>query len=116
MGVSLSRVYYKINSNFNFLLRKTTALIVISKPSFNLYDLNIYSSNIYNYPMSSIKRPIFKGQKRVFPHRFLTLFLSSNHYMLWSVCLIPLPNHYTSSELLPQRDVLSLFLILEKTN
>ena len=53
--------------------------------------------------MSSVKCPILKGQKRVFFHRFLTLFSSLNHYMLWSKSIIPCHNHNTSSELLLQR-------------
>ena len=56
------------------------------------------------HPMSSIKHPIFKGQKTVFFHCFLTLFSSSNHYMLWSTPIIFPLNHNTSSELYSQRD------------
>ena len=53
--------------------------------------------------MSSIYYPIFKGQKTVFFHRFLTHFPSPNHYMLWSNPIISPPNHNTSSELYSQR-------------
>ena len=56
------------------------------------------------HPMSSIKHPIFKGQKTVFFHCFLTQFSSSNHYMLWSTPIIFPLNHNTSSELYSQRE------------
>ncbi len=50
------------------------------------------------HPMSSIKQPIFKGQKTVFFHCFLTQFSSSNHYMLWSTSTSSPYHHNTSSE------------------
>ena len=53
--------------------------------------------------MSSINYPIFKGQKTVFFHCFLTQFPSSNHNILWSNPVISSPNHNTSSELYSQR-------------